>query len=131
MPDGKRRLQALLGLDELNSAPLSELRRLPNTPGVYLAVGANWEPLYAGKATVSLRRRWASHHRRGQILKLNGARVVWIEAPACYVNEMERGIILVTRTALNGRRREPFGPVGPAAPEWMFKTIGWGDENAA
>lgn len=95
----------MLDLLTLPSVALPPRLTLPDSPGIYFALGSDNEILYIGRAR-SLARRWqGSHHRRAELDQIQGVRIAWL----CSENVeslrgLEQELIAQFKPRLNGNR---------------------------
>lgn len=93
---------AIIDLHTLPSLPLDQRNHLPDTAGVYFVIAPNDAVLYVGQS-VSLVRRWASHHRIGDAQRVGQCRIAWLSVTdTVTLDEVERTCIAQFEPALNG-----------------------------
>jgi len=82
--------------------PLAERNTLPKRPGVYIALDAENQVWYVGRAR-SLHKRWTqSHHRLAALQRVEGVRLAWLEIPQGCLAYVERLLIDALGPRLNG-----------------------------
>lgn len=96
----------MLNVDEIQvaslpSLPLAQRAALPDCPAVYFAIAATGEVLYIGR-TLSLIKRWKSHHRKRQLERSGNVQIAWLiaDSPAVLA-ELEDQLVERFEPALN------------------------------
>src|ERR1039458_8589541 len=90
-------------LESLAKTPLSELHRLPASPGVYLAIDGR-QVWYVGSATTSIRKRLSEHKRLGDFRAKGVAEIAYAkEADGERCRELEKELIRFYHPPLNSQ----------------------------
>jgi hypothetical protein len=92
---------------DLPCVSMSEKFKLPDTPGVYFAVRGR-VVVYVGVSEVSLKRRWASHHRTKTLEAMGGVSIAYCEYRGEDVKDIEARLIDIFMPKLNN---EPVDPI--------------------
>jgi hypothetical protein len=123
-PQGKTMQPVLSSINPwaLPKVDITELRKLPAKPGVYFAL-FNDQLLYIGITSVSLKQRWARHHRHGDLSSVKGVQIAYLVSSCTFeqLQEIERGLISLLNPVLNNgpvfnkAQRQASAAVTPAA----------------
>lgn len=87
-------MSEVISLPKLELLPfvlLDDFESLPTESGVYFVA---WQgiPIYIGKAK-NLKKRWADHHRKGEVRNLSGVCVHWLSCPINRLDFTENALI--------------------------------------
>jgi excinuclease UvrABC nuclease subunit len=83
--------------------PLTDLKSLPSTSGIYKVLNNNRKVIYIGQAK-NIYERWNNgHHKLGSIIAECGidAYIDWVEIPEWLLNRAENAAISYYRPKLN------------------------------
>jgi len=99
---------ATLDLSALPSILLTERRKLPNRPGVYLAINSLGIVQYVGQS-ISLKQRWSGHNRLDELTVLQDIQISWIECDTALLPDIEAALLDYFKPPLNNKPQKREG----------------------
>jgi len=88
-------------LDNLPSVRLEDKQMLPDSPGIYLAIGKDKTVLYVGQST-RIRIRWKQHHRFRELHEIGNVHIAWITvSDPAFLIDIEKALIHHFKPPLN------------------------------
>lgn len=92
--------EPLVDVMSLPSVLIPKKMRLPNISAVYFVIDSGGIVHYVGRA-LTLKQRWANHHRISDIEAIDGARLAWMEVDPDRLDDVEARFIAALRPPLN------------------------------